>query len=136
MKSVESRVISVRQGVILPSGSWLYIWVDIADGAVAFVGATGFDPELRAHLHLTSDNPDHGRVRATVRRDQERDFDVLSFRLPDDVLRSEAKDALVAELAARGEIAGEGPVVGTLSAITESIIDSLENYRSGLRAQQ
>lgn len=136
MRSVEPRVIAVRQGDIRPSGSWLYIWVDIADGAVAFVGATGVDPELRAHVHLTSDNPDHGRVRATVPRYQERDFDVLSFRLPDDVRRSEAKNALVAELAARGEIAGEGPVVGTLSEIIDPIIDSLENYRRGLRAPQ
>ncbi|MGO4807031.1 hypothetical protein AB4089_18115 [Arthrobacter sp. 2MCAF15] len=91
MERFEKQLITVRQGNVRPTGSWLYVWVDTADGAMAYVGATGFDPELRAHLHLTSDNPDHGRVRASVPRFQERDFDVLAFKLPDNLSRSEVR---------------------------------------------
>lgn len=85
MKPVEYRVILVHQGTVPPSGCWFYVWVDTADGAVAYVGATGLVPALRAHLHLTSDNPDHGRVQASVPHFQEREFDVLAFRLTDGV---------------------------------------------------
>lgn len=99
MERFKKRLITVRQGNVRPTGSWLYVWVDTADGAIAYIGATGFDPELRAHLHLTSDNPDHGRVRASVPRFQEREFDVLAFKLPDNVSRSEAKAALVGQFA-------------------------------------
>lgn len=133
MEHVEYRVISVRQGTVRPRGSWLYVWVDTADGAVAYVGATGFDPELRAHLHLMSDNPDHGRVRASVPHYQERDFDVLAFSLPDGVKRPDVKSALVEHLAALSRSATEGGEADKFPNVIGPIIEALENYRSQLQ---
>ncbi|WP_157156156.1 hypothetical protein [Diaminobutyricimonas sp. LJ205] len=126
------RVIAVRQGVVQPTGSWLYVWIDTANSAVAYVGATGLDPELRAHLHLTSDNPDHGRIRATVSRYAERDFDVLAFAVPSGTSRPAAKDALVAELAARGYV-DSSVVAAPMEAVTAPIISTIEDSLRGLR---
>lgn len=112
---------------------WLYVWVDTADGAVAYVGATGFDPELRAHLHLTSDNPDHGRVRASVPNFQERDFDVLAFRIPDGVKRPEVKSALVKQLAAPSRSGTENAEADKFPDIIGHIVEELENYRTQLQ---
>lgn len=81
-----------------PSGSWLYVWIDVETGEVAYVGGTGFDPELRAYLHVTSDDPRLGRVRATVPQFDARDFDTLASELPDEVDRQAAREALIAEL--------------------------------------
>jgi len=136
MERFEKRLITVRQGNVSPSGSWLYVWVDTADGAIAYVGATGFDPELRAHLHLTSDNPDHGRVRASVPRFQERDFDVLAFKLPENVSRSEAKSALVGQLAEGDHVVIESTDAGVPPGVIEPIIGALESYRSQLQASR
>ncbi|WP_216699717.1 hypothetical protein [Arthrobacter sp. H5] len=133
MEPVEYRVITVRQGTVRPSGSWLYVWVDTVDGAVAYVGATGFDPELRAHLHLMSDNPDHGRVRASVPHYRERDFDVLAFSLPDNVKRPDVKAALVEQLAAHSRTAKESAEADKFSDVTGPIIEALENYRNQLQ---
>ena len=133
MERFEKRLITVRQGSVRPNGSWLYVWVDTADGAIAYVGATGFDPELRAHLHLTSDNPDHGRVRASVPRFQERDFDVLAFKLPDNVSRSEVKTALVRQLAEADRKVADNPDAKMLPGVIGPIISALESYRSQLQ---
>lgn len=133
MKPIEKRLITVRQGSVRPAGSWLYVWVDTADGAIAYVGATGFDPELRAHLHLTSNNPDHGRVRASVPRFQERDFDVLAFKLPDNVARSEVKAALVGQLAEGDYKVAEDTEAAMLSGVIGPIIGAVESYRSQLK---
>lgn len=136
MPSVQPRIVPVRRGGIQPSGSWLYVWVDVADGQIAYVGGTGFDPELRAYLHLTSDNPEHGRVRGTVPDYRERDFDVLVFALPSDVSRAQAKSALIARLTRLGLITGDGAASDTLPAITEPIVDALEQHRSKLAADR
>lgn len=136
MPSVQPRIVPVRRGDIQSSGSWLYVWVDLADGQVAYVGGTGFDPELRAYLHLTSDNPEHGRVRATVPDYRDRDFDVLAFALPSDVPRAEAKSALITSLTRLGLIAGDGAAEDTLPAITGPIVDALEQHRSKLAADR
>lgn len=133
MERFEKRLITVRQGNVRPTGSWLYVWVDTADGAIAHIGATGFDPELRAHLHLTSDNPDHGRVRASIPRFQERDFDVLAFKLPDNVSRSEVKAALVGQLAEGDHKAAENTDTEILPGVIGPIIGALECYRSQAR---
>lgn len=134
MERLEKRLITVRQGIVRPTGSWLYVWVDTADGSVAYIGATGFDPELRAHLHLTSENPDHGRVRASVPRFQERDFDVLAFKLPDNASRSEVKAALVLQLAEGGPRVAEETGAAQHSGVVAPIIGALESYRSRLQA--
>ena len=136
MERFEKRLITVRQGNVSPTGSWLYVWVDTADGAIAYVGATGFDPELRAHLHLTSDNPDHGRVRASVPRFQERDFDVLAFKLPENVSRSEAKAALVGQLAGGDHKAAKNRDAGLLTGVIVPIIGALKSHRSQLQTSR
>ncbi|GAB6856656.1 hypothetical protein [Microbacterium xylanilyticum] len=102
MSSNSPRVVAVRNGRVQHSGSWLYVWIDVDTGEVAYVGGTGVDPELRAYLHVTSEDPEIGRVRATVPGYDERDFDVLAFELADDVHRPAAKRALTACLTDRG----------------------------------
>ncbi|WP_447947653.1 hypothetical protein [Microbacterium maritypicum] len=79
------RVVAVRNGQVQPSGSWLYVWLDVQGGGIAYVGGSGFDPELRGYLHVKSEDPELGRARATVPHYDERDFDVLAFELPDGV---------------------------------------------------
>ncbi|QLD10796.1 hypothetical protein [Microbacterium oleivorans] len=76
MSSVIPRVVPVRGGDVQPTGSWLYVWMDVDTGEIAYVGGTGYDPELRAYLHVRSEDRRLGRVRATVPRYDERDFDV------------------------------------------------------------
>lgn len=96
------RVIAVRHGQVSPAGSWLYAWIDIATGEVAYVGATGFDPDLRIHLHLHSEDPSIARVRTLATNALERDFDVLVFPLPESAARPAHKQALRSALAAAG----------------------------------
>lgn len=98
MTHTETRVVAIRHGRVQPSGSWVYVWFDIETGDIACVGATAYEPALRAHLHLESDDPQLGRVRATVDRYAERDFDVLVFEVPADVDRGVAKRHLEARL--------------------------------------
>lgn len=129
MSSSPSRVVAVRNGLVQPSGSWLYVWVDVDTGVIAYVGGTGFDPELRAYLHVGSEDPQLGRVRATVPRFDERDFDVLAFELPDGVDRPAAKQALIARLAEAGEYAGEGGAASNLREVTGPIIQAIDIHR-------
>lgn len=131
MNDVRPRVITVRQGRVVSSGSWLYVWVDVADGSIAYVGATGFEPELRAFLHLTSDDPEIGRVRANVARFDERDFDVLAFELPDGCPRPAAKQALIARLTELDHLdAGDGADAPTMPAVVEPIVRALRDHIS------
>ncbi|GAB3411278.1 hypothetical protein GCM10027515_32620 [Schumannella luteola] len=97
--AVDARVVLVRGGRVQPHGSWLYVWVDVDAGAVAYVGTTGFDPELRAHLHLTHPDPALGRVRTLLGDAADGDFDVLAFPIPAGVDRADVKTAVAAELA-------------------------------------
>lgn len=113
-----SRIVTVREGRVRSSGSWLYVWIDTDSGAIAYVGATGYDPELRAHLHLESEEPSIGRVRATVDRYAERDFDVLAFALPGGVDRAAAKGVLEVRLAG-------GDVKEPLDDVVRSEIDAI-----------
>lgn len=134
MHELTPRIIEIRRSKIRPAGSWLYVWVDAADGSVAYVGATGFDPELRAFLHLTSEDPDIGRVRATVRGFDERDFDVLAFRLPDDVSRAAAKQALAARLAILGQPQDEAAsTADAMPAVIDPVVECIDAHRRGGR---
>lgn len=111
------REIRVRAGSVQPLGSWIYVWIDVVAEAVAYVGGTGFDPELRAYLHLTSDEPDGGRIRASIPGYDERDFDVLAFAVPRDVGRTEVKNALTSALVSGERLAASGsPHVGEFVA--------------------
>ncbi len=94
-----------------------------------YVGATGFDPELRAFLHLTSDSPELGRVKATVPHFDERDFDVLAFELNLDCSRPTAKQALESRLSDLGFIepsSSDRPVA--MPAVIEPIVDTLRAH--------
>jgi hypothetical protein len=95
---VEPRIVEVRGGRVVPTGSWLYVWIDLAQRAVVHVGGTAFDPELRTHVHLTDDDPARGRVKAQLPHAADGDFDVLAFRLPASADRASAKTALIAAL--------------------------------------
>ncbi len=90
----DSRIVRVRGGKVEPTGSWVYLWVDERDGSVVYVGATSYDPELRTHLHLASDDPALARIREHVPDADERDLDVHSFPLPTAVSRSAVRDIL------------------------------------------
>jgi hypothetical protein len=102
MDVVELRI---RDGAIEDAGSWLYAWVPEGGAGVVYVGGTGMPPALRSWLHL------HGEEAGVARLVHRRpgagaeSFDVLAFRLPDDLDRSAAKRELVRQLAARSLLA-------------------------------
>ena len=133
---VSPRVVAVRSGRVEPRGSWLYVWIDVATGAIAYVGGTGFDPELRAHLHVWSEDPQLGRVRAAVPQYDERDFDVLAFPLPNGVDRPAAKQALVDRLAQDepdpAPEDGQGDTTSGMRAVIDPIVQAIEVHRATL----
>lgn len=129
MSSSAPRVVSVRNGQVRPSGSWLYVWLDVDTRAIAYVGGTGFDPELRAYLHVASEDPRLGRVRATVPQYDERNFDVLAFELPDGVDRAAAKQVLLACLADVGAYAGQSGAASDLRDVIDPILQALDIHR-------
>lgn len=135
MDTTQPRVIRIESGVVRPSGSWIYVWIDVDDGSVAYVGATGFDPELRSHIHLTSEHPNLGRVRATVPRYKERTSDVLAFALPSDIDRSAAKAALLTELSARNLLESDARSADIAAFIISPIADAIEQRVGEMSSQ-
>lgn len=131
MSTGQPRVISVRSGRVRPGGSWLYIWLDTATGEIVHVGGTGFDPELRAYLHLTSDDPQLGRVRATVPQSGERDFDILAFELAHAIDRQPARDALISRLSKEGD---DEELTAELREIIDPMVRAVSDYRATLSA--
>lgn len=134
-QDADHRIIQVRNGMVRPGGSWLYIWVDINARAVAYIGATGFDPELRAHLHLTDDNSSIGRVKAQLPNAATGEFDVLAFPLPAEADRPNAKRALIFALGQRGLWADRPDSVESLE-LAETIAVTVERYLGELRQEQ
>lgn len=130
MSSSQPRVISVRSGRVRPSGSWLYVWLDTTTAEIAHIGGTGFDPELRTHLHMTSDDPEIGRVRATVSRSDERDFDVLAFEMAEEIDRQRAKDALIIALSEAGEDDESERWASEVRHVVDPIVQAVSEYRS------
>lgn len=116
------RVVTVRAGDVRPTGSWVYVWIDVDHKSIAYVGGTGFDPELRAHLHLTAEDPNIGRVRVQVPHAAAGNFDVLAFAVPGAVERPQAKAELVGALARLGLISGESAPESELSPLTSSMV--------------
>lgn len=131
-----SRVVRVRRGRIEPAASWLYVWVDVADGAIAYVGATGLDPELRTFLHLTSEDPQLGRVRADVLDVDARDFDVLAFALPAGISRASAKRALVAHLLEVGHLRGGESTEDSDDGAVRAMVEEVRHHVAGLEADR
>lgn len=127
------RVFAVRQGTVVPTGSWLYAWIDIETGEVAYVGGTGFDPELRAHIHLTDEDPRLGRIRASVPDALTRNFNVLVFPLPADAERAAHKQALLRLLAENGlqnapAVEQDEPVIEVHEVLISDIATAIEQY--------
>jgi len=131
MSSSQPRIIAVRSGRVRPSGSWLYVWLDSTSGEIVHIGGTGFDPELRAYLHLTSDDPRLGRVRAEVPRSGERDFDVLAFEVADGIAREPAKTALIARLSTDDD----RQLTDGLREIIDPMARAVSDYRASLSAK-
>ncbi|WP_322409281.1 hypothetical protein [Microbacterium invictum] len=123
------REIRVLAGRVQPSGSWIYVWMDLETNEIVYIGVTGFDPELRTHLHLTSEQPEVGRVRATVPDYDARDFDILAFRVPPGVDRSEVKAVVTAALT--GGSRAEIPASSETGALTEEILRVIRKRQSG-----
>jgi hypothetical protein len=96
---VEERRIAVDNGMIIADESWVYVWVD-SSGQVIYVGGTGLPVEVRTWLHLTSDDPQIGRVLAHHPEALVGRVDVHAWRLPPDADRRSVRDALSAVLVA------------------------------------
>lgn len=127
MKTAHARIVRVEAGTVRPQGSWVYVWIDVDEHAIVYVGATAYDPELRAHIHLTNDDPDVGRVRAMIPRYDERTFDVLAFALPASVERSEVKASLLGGLRTRG-LFDSDTEDAEISGLTAPILDAIEEH--------
>jgi hypothetical protein len=73
-------------------------------------------------------------VRATVPDYQSRDFDVLSFELPRDVPRDQAKKLLIATLGEESSIESEDVGTDPLRSVIGPIVDAIEDYVWMLRS--
>jgi len=134
-QSIFHRVVTVRAGDVHPTGSWIYVWIDVDHESVAYVGGTGFDPELRAYLHLTAEDPNIGLVRILVPHAADGNFDVLAFALPDAVERPQAKAELVGALARLGLISGESTPAAGSSPLTAAIVLAIRDRLRALRTE-
>ncbi|MEV4181395.1 hypothetical protein AB0J28_08100 [Streptosporangium canum] len=90
----------IRGGDLAYSGSWIYAW--LLEDHVIYVGTTGLPPEVRTWLHLHDPNPDIGRVKARYPGLGADSLDVIAFRLPDSMPRSEIKATVIAHLSTIG----------------------------------
>ncbi|ACZ83138.1 hypothetical protein [Streptosporangium roseum] len=90
----------IRGGELTDSGSWIYVW--LLEGRVIYIGTTGLPPEVRTWLHLHDPDPDIGRVKARYPGIGTDSLDVVAFRLPESMPRSEVKVAVIAHLSAMG----------------------------------
>lgn len=89
----------VVSGAFEDDGSWVYVW-RTAESEIAYVGATGMPPKVRAWLHLNHDDPDVGRVRAQHPELAEQRVEVLAFEVAGGIPRQDVKAAVTAILAA------------------------------------
>ena len=119
---MEQRTFSVEFGEVMPQGSWVYVWVDTTTKLVAYIGATAFEPELRARIHMTHPDPRMGRVKNEVPESEHRSFIVRAFSVPDETNRAHVKSALQQSLV-RGEELPEGHA----GAFAAQIIDLLRS---------
>lgn len=88
----------VDTGTFDDEGSWVYVWRR-RDGEVAYVGATGMPPKVRAWLHLHHDDPEVGRIRAHHPALATERVEVLAFEIAGPIHRQAVRSALAAILA-------------------------------------
>jgi len=106
---IEQRRFTVESGDVRPEGSWVYLWIDAATNEIAYIGATAFEPELRAHIHMTHPDPRLARVKNEVPGSEHRSFVVRAFRVPEGLDRAEIKSALHAILVEGERVPGGRP---------------------------
>jgi hypothetical protein len=106
--SMRPVALQVRDGELVDSGSWVYVWLRPgSERRVIFVGATALPPAARMWLHLHHEDPDIGWIAArypVAGGDANETFDILAFPVPEGVARRAMRDALIARLAAAGEL--------------------------------
>jgi hypothetical protein len=119
---VEERRIAVDDGMVVADESWVYVWLD-RSGQVFYVGGTGLPVEVRTWLHLTSDDPQIGRVLAHHPEALVGRVDVHAWRLPPGADRASVRDALTAVLIAGSDEITSMDAVST--AATEEVLASL-----------
>jgi hypothetical protein len=132
---IEFVVVPVHGGEIDVEQGWVYTWVD-SEGRAVYVGATGLDPRTRTWLHLHDPDPDIGRMRARFDGLAESSLDVLAMRLPEEVSRSEVRDALGARLADEDLLADDA-ITDHLQLALEPSSEALEladHYIARLRS--
>lgn len=127
----------IRDGDLADPGSWVYVW--LLEGRVLYVGTTGLPPEVRTWLHLHDPDPDIGRVRARYPGIGADPIDVVAFRLPGSLPRSEVKVAVIAHLGAAGLLSAHyvgdppqhGPVGDGLSPLLHRITRRIGGPETG-----
>ena len=119
---MEERRIAVDDGMVVADESWVYVWLD-RSGQVFYVGGTGLPVEVRTWLHLTSDDPQIGRVLAHHPEALVGRVDVHAWRLPPGADRASVRDALTAVLIAGSDEITSMDAVST--AATEEVLASL-----------
>lgn len=104
---MEAVIISVHDGEIQNAGSWLYAWRLVGRTEVVYVGGTGLPPDVRAWLHLHHDDPSVARIAHRYPAAATEPMEVIAFRLPESVHRSEAKAELIRQLQIHGKLAAD-----------------------------
>lgn len=117
---MEQRTFNVELGEVKPQGSWVYVWTDAATSEIAYIGATAFEPELRAHVHMTHPDPRMGRVKNEVANSAHRSFVVRAFGVPENMNRAEVKAALQANLLRGADVSG-APVSDFVAQIIHTL---------------
>lgn len=119
---IEHRRFVVEAGDVQPAGSWVYVWFDLMSGEVAYIGATAFEPEYRAHVHMTHPDPQLGRVKNEVTDADRRSFVVRAFAVPSGLDRTEVKSELQARLVSGEDMSDSAP-----GAFADQIIEELRD---------
>lgn len=117
-------VLRVREGRLVDTGSWVYVWLRRAEPQrpVLYVGGTGLPPAVRTWLHLNDPDPDVGRLAARYPDLATQPLDVLAFELPEPLPRPLVKAALIERLH-RADLLSE-QYIGDPPAAGTSIVDS------------
>jgi hypothetical protein len=122
----EPVILSVHDGELAASESWVYVWLRPGTREVLYVGSTGLPPVARTWLHLHHEDPDVGRVRAQHPGALSGEVAVYAWGIRADLDRHEVRDAL------RGLLGHRGTQATSAAAMTaaEVIRDRLDARRA------
>ena len=121
----EPAILSVHDGELAASGSWVYVWLRPDTREVLYVGSTGLPPVARTWLHLHHEDPDVGRVRAQHPEVLSGEVAVYAWSLRADLDRHEVKDALRGLLGHRGTQANSGAAMTAAEVIRDRLDSAL-----------